>query len=108
MKRRTFITLLGDAAAASLFLWPLAARTQPGERMRRIGVLVSGTESDPEMHARLTGLRQGLGRFGWADGRNISIEYRYAAADAEQMQAAAKDLVALRPEVLVGLATQPS
>jgi putative tryptophan/tyrosine transport system substrate-binding protein len=101
-KRRKVITLLGGAAA-----WPIAAGAQ-GERVRRIGVLVSGTETDREMQARLGGLQQGLARLGWAEGRNISIEYRYAAADAEQMHAAARELVALHPDVLIGLATQPS
>jgi hypothetical protein len=62
MRRREFITLLGGAAAA----WPLVARAQQGERMRRIGVLVSGSEGDPEMQARLAGFHEGLKRFGWS------------------------------------------
>jgi ABC-type uncharacterized transport system substrate-binding protein len=103
MKRREFITLLGGAAA-----WPLAARAQQGERVRRIGVLVSGAENDPEIQARVAGFRQGLGRFGWSEGHNVSVDYRFAAADADRMHALAKELISLRPDVLVGFATQPT
>jgi putative ABC transport system substrate-binding protein len=98
MKRREFITLLGGAAV----VWPLAARAQ---QARRIGMLVSGTESDPEMQERVAAARQGLTRFGWSEGRNIQIDYRYAAANADRATAMAKELVALRPEVLVGTGT---
>jgi ABC-type uncharacterized transport system substrate-binding protein len=101
MKRREFITLLGGAAVA----WPLAARGQQPERIRRIGVLMSGAENDPEMQVRLAGFRQGLGRFGWSEGGNVHVEYRFAAANAERAQLAAKELVALKPDVLVALAT---
>ena len=100
MKRRDFITLLGGAAAT----WPLAARAQQSG-MRRIGVLVSGAESDPEMQVRLAAFRQGLQRLGWSEGRNIRIEYRFATASADQARIFAKELVTLQPEVLVGLAT---
>ena len=102
MKRREFIAVLGGAAMS-----PLAARAQ-AERVRTVGMLVSGTETDPEMQARLDGFRQGMRRLGWSEGNNIRTEYRYAAADTEQMHRAAGELVALRPDVLVGLATQPS
>src|ERR1700755_2896703 len=95
-KRREFITLLGGAAA-----WPLTARAQQAERMRHIAVLMSGAEGDPETQARLAGIRQGLSRFGWSEGRNVEIDYRYASASAEQAQLLAKDLVALKPEVIV-------
>ena len=99
--RREFITLLGGAAAA----WPLAAHAQQGERVRRIGVLVSGAEGDREMQARLAGLREGLQRFGWSDGRNLHIEYRYASASTERTQAFAKELVALRPDAIIAFAS---
>jgi DNA-binding LacI/PurR family transcriptional regulator len=79
MRRRTFITLLGGAAAT----WPLAARAQRSERMRHIAVLMSGAERDPETQARLAGIRQGLSRFGWSEGRNVEIDYRYASASAQ-------------------------
>jgi putative ABC transport system substrate-binding protein len=62
---------------------------------------MSGAEDDPETQARLAGIRQGLSRFGWSEGRNVEIDYRYASASAEQAQVLAKDLVALKPEVIV-------
>ena len=99
MRRREFITLLGGAAAA----WPLAARAQ--QPARRIGMLVSGAESDPEMQERVAAARQGLARFGWSEGRNIEIEYRDASASAERAAVMAKELVALQPELLVGMGT---
>ena len=72
MKRREFITLLGGAAAA----WPLAARAQQGERMRRIGVLTGGRAADdPEAQARIAAFLQGLQQLGWTDGRNVRIDY---------------------------------
>ena len=95
MKRREFIALVGGAAAS----WPLASYAQ--ERVRRIGVLVSGAEDDPEMQARLAALRQGLARFGWYDERNVHLDYRYAAASPERAVAMAKELAPLRPEVLL-------
>jgi putative ABC transport system substrate-binding protein len=72
LRRREFITVLGGAAAA----WPPAARAQQAERMRHIAVLMSGAEGDPETQARLAGIRQGLSRFGWSEGRNVEIDYR--------------------------------
>jgi putative ABC transport system substrate-binding protein len=69
--------------------------------MRHIAVLMSGAEDDPETQARLAGIRQGLSRFGWSEGRNVEIDYRYASASAEQAQLLAKDLVALKPAVIV-------
>jgi putative ABC transport system substrate-binding protein len=103
MTRREFITLIGAAA-----MWPLAVRAQQPERMQRVGILVSGAENDPEIQARLAGFRQGLGRFGWSEGRNVNIDYRFAAANVDRMHAFAKELISLRPDVLVGLATQPT
>ena len=100
LKRRTFITLLGGAAAA----WPLAARAQQGEHMRRIGLLM-GAADDPEGQARMTALKQGLQDLGWTDGRNIQIETRFGGADAGRIRAQAAELVALAPDVLVGQTT---
>jgi len=99
VERREFITLLGGAAA-----WPLAARAQQGEQMRRIGVLM-GVADDPEGQARVTALKQGLQELGWTDGRNIQIETRFGGADAGRIRAHAAELVALAPDVLVGQTT---
>jgi putative ABC transport system substrate-binding protein len=72
MKRREFITLLGGAAA-----WPLAARAQQRERVRRIGVFMPGMADDPESEARNAAFLQGLGELGWIVGRNVRIDYRW-------------------------------
>ena len=80
MKRREFITLLGGAAAA----WPLAARAQQAERMRRIGVLMNLAADDPEAQARIAAFLQGLQQLGWTDGRNVRIDYRWGAGDADR------------------------
>jgi putative tryptophan/tyrosine transport system substrate-binding protein len=95
MRRREFITLLGGAA-----VWPLGARAQQPERVRRIGVLVSLTEDDPDTKARLAGLQQGLERLGWSEGRNVRIDYRFDPAGT-QVQVLAKELVALQPDVVI-------
>ena len=99
MRRREFITLLGGAAA-----WPLVARAQQGERMRRIGVLAGLAEDDPEMRARLAAFRQGLEKRGWSEGRNVRIDYRFAPASA-QAEVLAKELVALQPDVILSHST---
>ena len=102
MRRREFITLLGGAAAA----WPLAARAQQPDRMRRIGVLAPLAEDDPEMTARLAGFRQGLEKRGWSEGRNVRIDNRFAPdSSADQAQVQAKELVALQPDVILAQAT---
>ena len=80
MKRREFITVLGGAAVA----WPLAARAQQRERMRRIGVLLAACRGRSGDQARRCGLPAGLQQLGWSDGRNVAIEYRWAAGDAER------------------------
>jgi putative tryptophan/tyrosine transport system substrate-binding protein len=95
MRRRDFIKAIAGSAAA----WPLAARAQQPERMRRIGVLTGLTEDDPETKARLTAFRQGLEKRGWSEGRNVHIDYRHAPAGA-QAQVLAKELVALQPDVI--------
>jgi len=96
MRRRELITLLGGAVAA----WPLAARAQQADRVRRIGLLMA-TADDREGQARVTALKQGLQELGWTDGRNIQIETRFGAADAARIRAHAAELVALAPDVLV-------
>ena len=97
MKRREFMGVLGGAAAG----WPMAARAQQSERKQRIGVFMSGAEGDPETQARLVGIRQGLARLGWSEGRNLQIDYRYASASPEKAQAYAKELVTLQPDVIL-------
>jgi len=97
VKRRAFITLLGGAAAA----WPLAARAQQGERMRRIGVLMSTAADDPEGKARFTAFKQGLQQLGWDDGHNARIEARWSGGNADDMRRYAAELVALAPDVIL-------
>jgi putative tryptophan/tyrosine transport system substrate-binding protein len=95
--RRQFITLLGGAAAA----WPLGAHAQQAERTRRIGVLMHLAADDPEAQARIGAFLQGLQEWGWAVGRNVRIEYRWAAGDAERIRKYAAELVALAPDVIL-------
>ena len=97
MKRREFIGLLGGAAAG----WPLAAHAQQPERVRRIGVLSNIAEDDPAMKARFGAFRQGLEKLGWSEGRNVSIDTRFGAVGAEQIQARAKELLAQQPDVIL-------
>src|SRR5262249_60656021 len=97
---RAFISLLGGAAA-----WPLAARAQQGERMRRIGVLTPFAESDPEGQARIAAFREGLGKFGWTEGRDVQIEYRWFAGDRDRARAYAAELVNLKPDVIFAATT---
>jgi putative ABC transport system substrate-binding protein len=94
MRRREFITLVGGTAAA----WPFAAQAQG--KMRRIGVLMNGAGDDPEAQSRFAGFLQGLQEAGWAVGRNITIDVRWAAADVELMKRFAKELVALEPDLI--------
>jgi putative tryptophan/tyrosine transport system substrate-binding protein len=101
VKRREFITLIGGAAA-----WPLAARAQQGERMRRIGVLMPLAADDPIGQARITALREGLEKLGWTEGRNIRIDTRWTTTgDVESMQRFTKELVALQPDLIVTQST---
>jgi putative tryptophan/tyrosine transport system substrate-binding protein len=97
MRRREFITVLGGAAAA----WPLAARAQQSERMRRIGVLMNMAADDPEAPGRVAALAQGLGELGWTVGRNVMIDYRWGAGDTERIRKHAAELVALAPQVIL-------
>jgi putative tryptophan/tyrosine transport system substrate-binding protein len=101
MKRREFIGLLGGAAAT----WPLVVRAQQAQRMPRIGVLASLAEADPDMQARLDGFRHGLRALGWVEGRNIHIDYRYTDGREERFQPLARELVALKPELIFAQAT---
>src|SRR6516162_7642644 len=102
MRRREFLGALGAAAAA----WPVAARGQQRERMRRIGVLSSVPSDDPEVQARMAAFHQGLQEHGWVIGRNLRIEYRWSTAgDAEQARQHTTELIALAPEVILAVAT---
>ena len=96
MTRREFITVLGGAVAA----WPQIVRAQQNERMRRIGVLMADAEDDPGVKARLAAFREGLDRLGWSLDRNVRIDYRFAA-NPDQYQLLAKELVRLQPDVLL-------
>jgi putative ABC transport system substrate-binding protein len=100
MRRREFITLLGGAAA-----WPLASRAQQGERMRRIGVLIPYAADDPEGQARIAAFLQGLQQLGWTEGRNVRIDYRRSAGDADRARRYAAELVALAPDVILASGT---
>jgi ABC-type uncharacterized transport system substrate-binding protein len=97
VKRREFITLLGGAAAA----WPIAARAQQAERMRRIGVLMPRDESDPEAKRRLSVFTQALADLGWTDGRNVRMDVGWAGGDINQIRALAQQLVGLQPDIIV-------
>jgi putative ABC transport system substrate-binding protein len=104
MKRREFIAGLGGAVA-----WPVVARGQQPERMRRIGVLLILAANDPVGQARVKAFQQNLQQLGWIDGRNIRIDYRWAAGNVENSRKYAAELVALAPDVIlaVGAATGP-
>ena len=96
MRRREFIVGLGGAAA-----WPLAARAQQGDRMRRIGMLMGSDENEPEWKARLTAFTQALADLGWTDGRNARMDVRWAGADNNRIRALAQELVGLQPDIIV-------
>jgi putative tryptophan/tyrosine transport system substrate-binding protein len=100
MNRREFMPLLGGAVAA----WPVAARAQQPERMRRMGVLLGNAE-DHEAQSWIAALREELGKLGWAEGRNLEIDIRWAAADVALMKRFAKELVALQPDLILTQST---
>src|SRR6266498_2972276 len=100
IKRREFITLLGGAAAA----WPLAARAQQPDRVRRVGVLM-GISDDPEGQARVAVFRQALAALGWTEGRNIQFIYRWSAGDVVHARQFAKELLDLRSDVILANST---
>jgi putative ABC transport system substrate-binding protein len=97
LKRREFISLLGGAAAT----WPLAAGAQRGERVRRIGVLMSTAADDPESPLRVAAFAQGLGELGWTVGRNVQIDYRWGGGDPERFRRSAAELATLGPNVIL-------
>jgi putative ABC transport system substrate-binding protein len=101
IRRREFIATLGGAAVA----WPLAARAQQGNRVRRIGVLVGGDENDPERKTRLSALTQALAGLGWTDGRNIRMDLRWAGTDINRIRAFAQELVGLQPDIILASTT---
>ena len=92
MKRREFMTLLGGAAAA----WPVAARAQQPDRVRRIGVLINNVDNDPDALARLAALRKALRELGWDEGRNLQIDTRWGVDD-DRIRRNAAELIALAP-----------
>jgi putative ABC transport system substrate-binding protein len=102
MKRREFITLIGGAAAA----WPLAARAQPSDRVRRIAVLMSIAESDLIAGGRVAAFEEGLRSLGWSIGQNVRVDWRWAAGDPNRMKAHAAELVAMKMEVIVANSPQ--
>ena len=93
MRRREFITLLGGAAAA----WPLAARAQQVDRVRRIGVLVLGDENDPVWKPGVSAFTQALADLGWTDGRNVRMDLRWYGDDINRTRAFAQELAGLQP-----------
>jgi putative ABC transport system substrate-binding protein len=103
LRRREFITLLGGAVA-----WPLIASAQQGGRVRRIGVLMSGDENNPEGKSYISAFTQALAGLGWTDGRNLQMDLRWAGADINRIRALAQELVGLQPDIILtssGVAT---
>jgi putative tryptophan/tyrosine transport system substrate-binding protein len=101
MRRRDFI----EAVAGSAIAWPLAARAQQPERMRRIGVLMNIASDDAEGQARNNAFVQGLQEAGWAVGRNIRIEYRWGAGDTDRIHQYAAELLELAPDAILAAGT---
>jgi putative tryptophan/tyrosine transport system substrate-binding protein len=98
LRRRQFITLLGGAAVA----WPLAARAQQADRMRRVGVIQTLAGDDPEERVRIAAFLRGLQELGWRDGRNVQIEYRWGvASDADRIRRSVAELIAFAPDVIL-------
>jgi putative tryptophan/tyrosine transport system substrate-binding protein len=105
MRRREFITLLGGAAAAA---WPVAAQSQQGERVRRIGVLLPAAADDPEWQARVGAFLQALALLGWTIGRNVRVDTRWATTNAGEIRRHAAELAALTPDVILAGGTTPA
>src|SRR5262245_20157103 len=101
MRRREFITLLSSAAVA----WPMASRGQQGERMRRVGFLASIAETDPDLRTWITAFERRFAELGWTDGRNVRIDYRFSGDDATSIRSLAKELLELRPDVVLAQGT---
>jgi putative ABC transport system substrate-binding protein len=95
--RRVFIAGLGSAAAG----WPLAARAQQGDRVRRIGVLIAGDENDPRADPRISGFTQALADLGWTEGRNVRMDLRWYGSDTNRIRALAQELVGLQPDMIL-------
>jgi putative ABC transport system substrate-binding protein len=104
MRRREFITLVGGAAASTV--WPLSTRAQQSEQIRRIGVLMGYAESDPGVQSYLAAFRSALAKLGWTDGSNLRIELRWGTADPDRIKTFAKELVDLRPDAILGTTTR--
>ena len=100
MKRREFITVIGGAA-----VWPVSARAQQPERVRRIGVLLPGAADDVEFQTRVEAFQQGLQQAGWTIGRNVRIDTRWATTDAAEIRRHAAELAALAPDVILAQGT---
>jgi putative ABC transport system substrate-binding protein len=98
VNRRELIALLGSTAAVG---WPLGARAQQQERMRRVGLLMAAAAGDQEISRRLAAFQGELGRLGWVEGRNVRFEIRWTAGDPERIRGAAAELVSLAPEVIL-------
>jgi len=98
--RRSFLALLGSAAA-----WPIAARAQQSDRVRRIGVLMGGDENDPEPKRRLAAFTQALAGLGWTDGRNVRMDLLWYGDDINRIRAVAQELVGLQPDIILASST---
>jgi ABC-type uncharacterized transport system substrate-binding protein len=96
IRRRTFIAGLGSTVA-----WPVAARAQQAEWVRRIGVLLAGDENDPAYKRFVSAFTQALAGLGWIDGRNVGMDLRWGGTDTNRMRALAKELVGLQPDIIV-------
>jgi ABC-type uncharacterized transport system substrate-binding protein len=102
MRRREFIAGLGSAAA-----WPLAVRAQQGDRMRRVGIFIPSLKSDPRAQSGVAAFVQAFQTLGWSEGRNVSFEFRWADGGFDQIRGSAKELVALRPDVIYAYGGAP-
>src|SRR6516225_517804 len=100
LRRREFIAGLGGAAA-----WPLAARAQQGDRVRRIGILMPGDENDPVQKTRLSAFTHALAGLGWTDGRNVRMDLRWGRGDPNRIRALAQELVGLQPDIILTYTT---
>ena len=96
MRRREFITLVGSVA-----VWPVAARAQQREPIKRVGVLMSTAEDDAESKARIAAFLRRLQQLGWTDGHNVQIDIRWPAGDADRIRRYAAELVALAPDAQI-------
>ena len=96
MKRRTFIAGLGTAAA-----WPMVARGQQAERVRRVGILMPGDENDPDGRRRYSAFTQALAGLGWTDGRNVRMDLRWGGSDTNRIRSLAQELVGLQPDIIL-------